>query len=205
MISINLLPKNLRRVREPGYWRFIAIIFPLVVLGVIVALQFFAQQTVNNLEQEKQTRADTLALLQPALREQRELRQRLEQLGDLIAIRNDVRENRIVWSSELTSMLETLPAQGNAAQPRIDFQNLNMQAINPPQADEDRFEGRPVVAEMTVSGNVIDTEVLSEFIRALENSESFGVVFQNASRQEDSGLYTYNLTIGALTGESDVE
>jgi hypothetical protein len=57
-----------------------------------------------------------------------------------------------------------------------------------------------VLAEMNVSGNVSSPEVLAQFIRALENSNSYGVAFQSASRQGDVQLYSYNLTVGALGG-----
>lgn len=198
MININLLPKHLKRVREPGYWKVVAVLFPLVVLGTLAFIQLSRNQTIANLEDEVVALEARREALQPFIEQQRALQARLQDLQALLAIRDQVQADRIFWTSEISGMLETLPAQGDAARPRIDFQSLSMQAVSPPQADPDRYEGRPIIAQMNVSGNVINTEVLSEFIRALETSERFGVDFQNAARQEDSGLYTYNLTVGAL-------
>jgi hypothetical protein len=75
-----------------------------------------------------------------------------------------------------------------------------MSAINPPRSDPSKYEGKSVIAELNVSGDVVDPEVLAQFIRALESSKAYGVSFRNASRQGTSDLYTYSLTVGALAG-----
>lgn len=199
MININLLPKNLRRVREPGYWRILAVLFPILVLAIAGGMQYFATTTANNLQREKLAREDQLALLQPFLREQRDLISRQQQLNQLIAVAQSVRENNIVWTSEISGLLETLPV-GSGETPVIDFTSLSMQSVVPPRSDPNRYEGRPVIAEMNVSGSVVDAEVLAEFIRALENSEAYGVLFQNAQRQGEDELFNYSLTVGAVEG-----
>lgn len=199
MINVNLLPKNLRRVREPGYWRLLAVLVPLLVLAVIAAFQYFAWQTERNLEREVQAREDQLVLLEPFLEEQEALQARQRQLNELIAVSREVRENRIAWSGEIVSLLETLPARGGGERPAIDFRDLNMQAVTPPSSDPERFEGDEVVAEMSISGNVVDLDVLASFVRNLEDATDFGVLFQNANRdgEEDEALYAYSLTVGA--------
>lgn len=202
MININLLPKNLRRVREPGYWRVLAVLFPILVIAVAGGMQYFANATVNNLQREKLAREDQLALLQPFLREQRDLISRQQQLNQLISVAREVRENNVIWTSEISGLLETLPAGGGEV-PVIDFSSLSMQSIVPPRSDPNRFEGRPVIAEMQVSGNVVDAEVLAEFVRALETANNYGVVFQNAQRQGDSDLFNYSLTVGAVEGSRE--
>ena len=199
MININLLPKNLRRVREPGYWRILAVLFPILVLAIAGGMQYFANATANNLQREKLAREDQLALLQPFLREQRDLISRQQQLNQLIAVAQSVRENNIVWTSEISGLLETLPV-GSGETPVIDFTSLSMQSVVPPRSDPNRYEGRPVIAEMNVSGSVVDAEVLAEFIRALERSEAYGVLFQNAQRQGEDELFNYSLTVGAVEG-----
>ena len=199
MININLLPKHLRRVREPGYWKLVAVLFPLLVLGTIAFMQFARNQAIANLEDEVVTLEARRLSLQVFIERQNELNRQLAQLEELLAVRDQVRQNTITWTSEISAMLETLPAQGNAARPRIDFQSLTMNAVND-GGGEDRYEGQPIVAEMSVSGNVVSTEVLSEYIRALETSPEFGVAFQSATRDDETDLYTYSLNIGALAG-----
>ena len=69
MINVNLLPKNLRRVREPGYWKLLAIAFPLLVVGVALTLQLLAVRTVSNLEADVANREAQVQLLQPFIDE----------------------------------------------------------------------------------------------------------------------------------------
>ena len=204
MISINLLPKHLRRVREPGYWRIIAVLFPLLVLGTLGVIQFLQIQTENGKKREiaeLEVRRDEL---QQYVDKQAQVQAQLAEVQSLIAIRDQVQQGRILWSNELTAMLETLPAQGDAPRPRIEMQTISMQAAET-SSDPSKYEGQAISAEMQVSGKVLDTKALAEFMRALENSEDFGVQLQSFSREEDSGTYSYSLTIGALAGENNVE
>jgi Tfp pilus assembly protein PilN len=202
LINVNLLPKNLRRVREPGYWRLLAVLVPLLVFGVVFTFQYLAWQTTQNLERDVQAREEQLALLQPFLQEQAELQARQRQLNELIAIAEEVRQNRIVWTGEIAGLLETLPARGDGERPAIDFRTLSMRSVVPPQSNPDRYEGASIVAEMSIGGTVRDLEVLAVFVRNLEDSAGYGVLFQNASRQggeqEADALYGYSLTVGSL-------
>ena len=201
MINVNLLPKSLKRIREPGYWRVLAVAVPLVVAGVLFGFQYLTNQTIANLERDVQLRGDQLALLQPFLQEQRELQTRQAALRELIAIAEEVRRGQVVWTSEIAALLETLPARGDGATPAIDFSSMNLRSIYPPATDPTRYEGASIVSEASISGNVRGTEVLAQFVRNLENAPDFGVLFQNASRSgEDDDLFTYNLTIGGFVG-----
>ncbi|MFN2321881.1 MAG: hypothetical protein ABR510_02845 [Trueperaceae bacterium] len=201
MINVNLLPKSLKRVREPGYWRVLAVAVPLVVAGVLFGIQYLTNQTIANLERDVQLREDQIALLQPFLEEQRELQSRQTALRELIAIAEEVRRGQVVWTSEIAALLETLPARGDAAAPAIDFRSMNLRSVYPPSTDPNRYEGASIVSEASISGTVRGPEVLAQFVRNLENAPDFGVLFQNASRQgEDEELFTYNLTVGGFVG-----
>jgi type IV pilus assembly protein PilN len=199
LININLLPKALKRLREPGYWRVLAVAFPLLVGGVIGGIQYLTNQTVSNLEREVQIRQDQLALLQPFLAEQRDLQQRQQSLRQLISIAEEVRRGRVVWTAEIAALLELLPPRTSATPP-IDFRSLNMRSVYPPARDPNRFEGEAIMTEMAISGSVDGMETLARFVRSLERAQDFGVLFQNASRNADTDLFTYNLTVGGFTG-----
>ncbi len=204
MINVNLLPKHLRRVREPGYWRVIAVLFPLIVLGALAVVQFLYSQTENNLKAEKLEKETKVAELQQYVDKQAQVQAQLEQVGILIGIRDQVQANTIAWTNELAALMEFWPVPTASGRPSISFNSLTMQASTA-GADPNRFEGKPVMAEMNVSGDVVSTEILSQFIKSLEDSEKFAVSFQNASRTEDTGNYTYSLTIGAVGGADNVE
>lgn len=208
MINVNLLPKNLQRVREPGYWRVLAVAVPIVVFGVVFAFQYLAWQTTQNLERDVQAREEQLVLLQPFLEEQADLQARQRQLNELIAVAEDVRQYTVVWTDEIAGLLETLPAQGDGDRPNIDFGSLSMRRVAPPQSNAERYEGASIIAEMSIGGTVANLEVLAQFVRNLENSAEYGVLFQNTSRQGgeeegDDALYSYSLTVGALDGGGD--
>ncbi len=204
MISINLLPKHLRRVREPGYWRIIAVVFPLLVLGTLGVIQFLQIQTENGKKREIAELEIRRDELQQYVNKQEEVQAQLAQVQQLIAIRDQVQQGRILWSNEITALIETLPARGDAPRPRIEMQTITMQATEG-GTDPSKYEGRPTTAEIQVSGKVLDMKVLAEFMKSLETSEDFGVQLQSTSREEESGIYTYSLTIGALAGENNVE
>ncbi len=199
MININLLPKNLRRRSEPGYWRLIALFFPLLVLGVAGFMQVAINGTARSLAEERDLRELKLTTLQPAIQEQELLQARQRQLSELIAVRNAVQAGRIDWTDEVASMLETLPPRTETGQPRIEFNALSMRALG--GEPNDAYDGLSTIAEMTVAGTAINSEVLASYVRSLELSPLFAVAFQNAARDEESGFYDFSLTIGALAGE----
>jgi hypothetical protein len=134
LININLLPKALKRIREPGYWRVLAVAFPLLVGGVIVGIQVLTNQTITNLERDVQVREDQLALLQPFLAEQRDLQQRQQALRQLISIAEEVRRGRVVWTAEIGNLLELLPPALDADTPSIDFRTSTCARSTRPRA-----------------------------------------------------------------------
>jgi type IV pilus assembly protein PilN len=204
LINVNLLPKHLRRVREPGYWRIIAVLFPLIVLGALGVVQFLYMQTENNLKAEKLEKETKVAELQEFVNKQAQVQAQLEQVQVLISIRDQVKANTIEWTNELAALMEYWPAP-SGSRPSLSFSSLTMQAADGANADPNRYEGQSVIAEMNVSGEVVSTEVLSQFIKTLEDAEDFAVSFQNASRTEDTGNYTYSMTIGAKGGAGNAE
>jgi len=200
LININLLPKSLQRIREPGYWRVLAVAFPLAVGAVLFSISYLTNQTIANLERDVQLRQDQLALLQPFLQEQRDLQSRQQALRALIAVAEEVRRGQVIWTSEIPALLEYVPAMSANGAPVIDFRSLNVRSVYPPSSDANRYEGAAIVSEASISGTVRGPEVLATFVRNLENAPDFGVLFQNASRQADEELFTYNLTVGGFSG-----
>jgi type IV pilus assembly protein PilN len=205
LINVNLLPKHLRRVREPGYWRIIAVLFPLIVLGALGVVQFLYLQTENNLKAERLEKETTANALQEFVDKRDQVLAQSAQVQILIGIRDQVQQNTIEWTNELAALLEMLPAAQESGRPSISFSSLTMQGADAASADPNRYEGQTVVAEMNVSGDVVNTEVLAQFIKSLEDSEKFEAVFGNATRNEETGTYTYSMTIGAVGGVSNVE
>jgi type IV pilus assembly protein PilN len=202
MISINLLPKKLRRSSEPAYWRLVAVLIPLLVIGIAGFMQFSANQTEARLQDDVALKRLRLASLQADVNEQRELQARQQELNELIAIANTLRDQRIIWSDELFAMLETLPPS-DGGRPRVAFSQLVMQPLSESERQQrvqgNVYDGAEPLAEMTVQGTAISTQALADYIASLQRSPLFGVAFNSASRQSDTELYQFSMTIGALT------
>ncbi len=202
MININLLPKHLRRVKEPAYWRLIAVLFPLLVFGVIGVLQFSVSQTERNKQNEVEQLQVQRDQLQEFVLKQRELQAELANLTVFESLRSQVKDNQILWTQQISSMLETLPAATSSGRPSVSFSSISMQS-SPPSSSPERFEGATTNAEISLNGEVVDAAILSEFIRTLENSSLFGVDFQSASLSEETGHYSFNMTLGAIASNGD--
>ncbi|HLR46745.1 MAG TPA: hypothetical protein VK092_06250, partial [Deinococcales bacterium] len=181
MININLLPRELRRVREPVYWKVLSVALPLLALAAVFAFQYTADVTARNLRDENARLQNRVLELQEPLQIQRELQQRQAQLRELIAVANEVRDGAVSWTSEISGLVEHLPGTVIAGRPGIDFSSLQMQSVYPGRAEPALYEGRTVFAETSVSGTVANTEILEHFVRALEQSDTHGVDFQSTS------------------------
>lgn len=203
VININLLPKNLRRRQEPGYWRLVAALIPIVVFGTLGLLQFSSQETERRLVEDRAFRQLRLDSLREDLARQRALQARQAQLNELIAISESLRDRRIIWSDELYAMLETLPGTDTQGRPRVAFSSLVMQPLSESErqarVQSATYDGAEPLAEMSIQGTAVSTQALSDYIAALQSSPYFGVAFNSTTRQSDSNLYQFNMTVGALT------
>jgi Tfp pilus assembly protein PilN len=202
VVDINLLPKNQRRSKEPVTWRLITALVPLMILTGAALMQLQAQETERQLEGDRALRQLRLDSLREDLAVQHDLQERQRQLNELMAIAASLRDRRIIWSDEFYAMLETLPGPDTQGQPRLAFSSLVMQPLSQSEREarvsDSSYDGAEPLAEMSIQGVAVSTQVLSDYIAALQNSPSFGVAFNSTSRQEDSSMYDFTMTIGAL-------
>jgi len=201
LISVNLLPKDLRRVSEPVYWRLLTVLAPLVALGAMASLQYVAWSDAQARTAEVRAIEAQLVVLQPAIDELAEAQAQRRDLEALSERAAAIREGEITWSPQLTGLLATLP-RTNTNESVIDFADLTLRTLDSPLVDPARYEGAPALAEATISGNVTTLDVLSTFIGNLESNGRFGVSFQSASERVDeeasTNRFTYSLTVGIL-------
>lgn len=66
MIRLNLLPKNLRRRVEPGWWRLAAALFALVVLGTLGFLHYTAYTELSLARSERDALRAEVEALKPS-------------------------------------------------------------------------------------------------------------------------------------------
>lgn len=201
MININLLPKTLIRKREPRHWKLISILLPILVLGSIFSMQVLTNLQERSLKQEKNELELTRREMQKHLDEFNFLNSRKSDLEELMAIRDSVKDDYILWSDEISLMIETLPAPTGEL-PRIAFNDLNIRALEPRERDrlmqDQTYEGLDAGAEMEISGTALDSQALSNYLRRLQESPIFGVAFKDASLDEETGSYTFDLSVGAI-------
>lgn len=108
MITINLLPKTLRRRRRADPYTLAAAALPLVALLGAGWLQMGVSSEQARLEaRESALRAEQRALSR-FIAEQSALQNRRSALGELQAIAQEVQGNQILFSEQLFAMLETL-------------------------------------------------------------------------------------------------
>jgi hypothetical protein len=206
VISINLLPKTLRRRRRADPYTLAVVGLPLLALLGAGWLQTGVSSERARLEaQERDLRAEQRALSR-FIGEQSVLQNRRSALGELQDIAQVVQRDRVLFSQQLFAMLETRPPAHEDPATRMAFQALEMRALDPAMSEQRRAEGvyedLTAVAEMDVSGVAGSAGVVADYVRELQRAPNFGVVLRDLAREE-GGFYTFNLTVGAAAPPAD--
>ncbi len=200
MINVNLMPKTLRRRKTFDPYKAVAIGVPLLALLVCGFMQISLMNHTRGLRAYNRELQNEKAVLQPFIDEQERLRAEQVELQQVKTITDSVRTGRILWSRQLFAMLETRPTPGTQLASRMTFTSLEMRALDAAtQAQlktDNTYEGLDVIAEMNVTGLAGSTEVVSDYIRELQDAPNFSVVLSDLAQTEES-LYTFNLTIGS--------
>lgn len=200
MINVNLMPKTLRRRKTVDPYKAVAIAVPVLALLVCGFLQVQLMGETNRLRAQNRDLQNEKAVLQPFIDEQRALKAEQAELQQIKSITDAVRNGRILWSRQLFAMLETRPTPGPRIASRMTFTSLEMhtldEATKAQLKTDNTYEGLDVIAEMNVSGIAGSTQVVSNYIRELQDAPNFSVVLGDMAQNEEN-LYTFNLTIGS--------
>ncbi len=203
MIRLNLLPKNLRRRVEPGWWRLAAAFFALVVLGTLGFLHYTAYTELSLARSERDALKAEVEALKPFIVEQNRLVQERKTLEALLAIREGLRKNFVPWSEYLAAFINQIPKEGGrlpVALRSVGTRALSEEEANT-QAQNGAFGGKRVRVEFTLQGEALSQGALVRFVRAFETSPRFGIEFQGASLDQNRGLYTFSARVGVVGGE----
>lgn len=204
MIRLNLLPKNLRQRVEPGWWRLVALLFGLVILGVMGVLHYAAYQELEQARFERDTLQAEVNALRPFIAEQNRLQQERKVLEELLAIREALAKNAVPWSDNLALFINQIPRQGGRFQ--VALKSVQGRLLSEEeakrQAEAKAFDGKQVRVEFTVQGEALGDQALTEFVRAFEQSPRLGIEFQGANLDPGSGLYSFTARIGVVGGET---
>ena len=203
MIRLNLLPKNLRRRVEPGWWRLAAATFALVVLSVLGILHYGAYTELNQTKAERDALRAEVEALRPFIAEQNRLQQERKALEALLAIREGLKKSFVPWSDYLATFIRQIPQEGGRLP--VALRSVGARAIPEDEATRmaqaGTFGGKRVRVEFTIQGEALNQNALVSFVRAFETSPRFGIEFQGASLDQNRGLYTFSARVGVVGGE----
>ena len=204
MIRLNLLPKNLRRRVEPGWWRLLALLFALVVLGVLGLVHYTAYTELSLAKAERDQLQAEVEALRPFIAELGRLQEERKALEALLAVREGLEKNAVPWSQYLAAFINQIPRAGGRLE--VALRSVSARALSEEEAarlaQEGTYDGKRIRVEFALQGEALSREALVRFIRAFETSPRFGIEFQGASLDEGRGLYTFSARVGATGGES---
>ncbi len=202
MISLNLLPKNLRRRVEPGWWRLAAVVFVLATLTTVGILHYNALTQVQALENERDQLQLEVNALRPFIAEQNTLNSQQQDLEKLLAVRNALRTKFVPWSDNLAQVINQIPREGRGF--GVALKSIGTKALTPQEASTNAqngaYDGKPVSVEFNLQGQAMGQNALIRFVQAFESSDRFGINFQQASLDQTSGLYNFGATVGLVGG-----
>lgn len=199
MINVNLLPKELRRATGPDYWRLGAGALGLAALISMLTLQLTVNSTLGGLNRQIDEANSEITSLAPNVRERDQLRAQQTQLTAVTGVADTLRAGQTSWSADLARFVRQLP---QAASPLIALNSLTMHTVDAAGTAQQSgaYDGKPVTKEVQVNGKARSSDALVRFVNAFEGAPDFGVQFQNAQREQQSGDYTFAVTVG-LVGE----
>jgi type IV pilus assembly protein PilN len=203
LIKLNLLPKNLRRRVEPGWWRLAAAAVVLAVLGTVAFLHLSTLSRVQALENQRDQLQVEVDVLRPFIAEQNRLNQQQRELEQLLSVRNQLRERFVPWSDNLAQVINQIPREGRRF--GVALRSIGTKALTPQEVQSNVqngiYDGKPVIVEFNLQGEAIGQNALIRFVEAFETSPRFGINFQNASLDQQRQLYTFGATVG-LVGQA---
>jgi len=200
LINLNLLPKNLRRRVEPGWWRLAAGVFVLAILGTVGILHYNALTRVQALENERDQLQLEVNVLRPFIAEQNRLNSQQQDLQRLLSVRNALRTKFVPWSDDLALVINQIPREGKGF--GVALKSISSKALTPQEVSagtaNGAYDGKPVNVEFALQGQALGQNALIRFVQAFESSDRFGINFQQANLDQNSGLYNFGATIGLI-------
>jgi type IV pilus assembly protein PilN len=212
LISINLLPKTLRKRVEPGWWRLIAIAIPVVVLGVIFGLQLGLNNQISGLNaQRDQLKTETDAL-QKYVDGNTALIAQQKELEVTTAIKAQLEQARVKWSEQIGTFVRKIPASiTRPTVPAVSLKSLTVKHLSPAdsqaKAATGAYDKKPVSTEFTLSGEAESYADITKYITSFEEDPKFGIEFGGSSRSvtttsagaPETARYSFNATVGVVS------
>lgn len=190
MIKLNLLPKQLRKRVEPGWWRLTAIIFPLVFFAVVAMVHIGVMNQIGQLEDQRDNLKIEVQALQPYIQRQRELTRRKAELEKIINVDHEIKARFIPWSDNLARFINQIPRKDGRLEVFLRSVNTRLvpQESRSSLANQGLYDRKTVAVEFNLQGEARDEAALARFVKAFEDSPNFGINFQQGSLNENGGF-----------------
>lgn len=200
MININLLPKEMRKSTRPDFWRFAAIGVAAATAVTVGVLHFSVTGTLRGLNGDIAEAQGEIDLLRPRVNERNELRARKAELESVTSVAETLRAGQTSWSGDLARFVRQLPTS-NA--PVLALNNLTMSTLDGATASAPNvnYDGKLISKEVRLQGRARSSEGVVQLLNTFEQSPDFGVQFQSAQRDEESGDFVFSATVGLVKSE----
>lgn len=202
MISLNLLPRSLRRRRETGWWRLSAAAAVAVLLVGMGSWQILLAQRVGSLAAERASLQNEVNLLQDDIQLDRRLRTQKAELEQALGVEATLRQRFIPWSDLLAQVLYQLPRENG----RLGISLTRLQASQPADpTPSPAFDEQTVTYEFTLQGSAASQDAMVALVRAYERTNGFAINFQRAERDPQTGLFNFSVVVGLVSegGKAD--
>lgn len=205
MIKLNLLPKNLRRRVEPGWWRLAAAAMVALVFGTVGFIHFSTATRLAALESNRDELRAQVEELRREIADQNRLNREQAQLQQILGVRNQLRERYVPWSQNLRAVFGQIPREG--ARPGVQIRTIGTRLLSPQDVQSNAasgaYDGKPINVEFTIQGEVLGENALIRFLEAFETNPRFGINFQQAQFDSTKGLYTFGATVGYIAEKNN--
>lgn len=195
MISLNLLPRSMRRQKETGWWRLGT---AAIVLTVVVGLgiwQILVGQQVRQLQTTQSSLQNEVNLLQADIQLDRKLRTQKAELERALSVEATLRERFVPWSELLARVLYQLPQTNGKL--GVSITRLQAaQTVDP--GPNPAYDEQTVAFEFTLQGSATSQAAIIELVRAYESAPGFAINFQRAERDTQTGLFSFAAVVGLI-------
>jgi type IV pilus assembly protein PilN len=204
LIKVNLLPKTLRKKVEPGWWRLIAGIVPVVAIAIMGAMQIGASNTANALAEQKTQLEGEVQALQRYVDGQKSLNEQQKALESIVSIKTALEQGQTKWSEELTRFARRLPrATTGRFGSAVALKSLSLRHVDATQAQtlaaSKQYDGKIIASEFTMNGEAGSLTDVTRFIRDFESDPNFGIQPGAVTNNKSNNTYTFSATIGLVS------
>jgi type IV pilus assembly protein PilN len=204
LIKVNLLPKTLRKKVEPGWWRLIAGIVPVVALGIMGAMQIGSWNSERSLAEQKTQLEGEVQALQRYVDGQKALNEQQKSLESIVSIKTALETGQTKWSEELTRFARRLPrATSGRSGSAVALKTLSLHHVDAGQAQtlaaSKQYDGKVVASEFTMNGEATSLSDVTRFIRDFETDPNFGIQAGAVTNNKGSNTYSFSATIGLVS------